>query len=87
MERLSKARKLKITALVVALYLVLSGPLGGLTTLWVESSLVSRNLAWNIYYSHLFAYAPVLYIAKFTGTGEVVMGYWKVCGWRPGIPF
>jgi hypothetical protein len=88
MERLRKSRKLKITALVVALYLVLSGPLGGLTTFWAESSMGrSRNLAWNIYFGHLFAYAPVLYIAKFTGTGEVVMSYWKVCGWRPGVPF
>ncbi|HEY4245269.1 MAG TPA: hypothetical protein VGM64_00360 [Lacunisphaera sp.] len=84
-----KARKkMKIAAIVAAIYVAASGPLGGLASLGVDhSSGGARDLAWNVYYGHIIAYVPIIYFAKFTGTKEVLRGYWEMCGWRSGVPF
>ena len=73
-------KTLKAVLLVVALYVVSSGPAGGLIFLAVRHGLISDEFSVQAYMWHSTFYMPLLSLPY--PLGATVLAYWRFCGWE-----
>lgn len=70
--------------LLFALYVFLSGPLGGLICYCSTHEIFGNSLYFaslEAYGWHFAFFSPLLRLAGNAGLGEALLSYWTFCGW------